>query len=222
MELLTAAFVTGTLLISFEGEGAGLALMAVAITIVGYQTGGPGGVAETVKGMGLFGALIFSPCVVVLSWRAMRKWLPVRVRKSPTAQQEAEGQREAARQRQAARQQDAERQRQAEREREQQQEDEMRREAARQRQAARQQDAERRRQANGNVNGRLRGSERPNRDIRRSRNRKTGGHYLAFHQTRAWRKLLEATGGQSKSTTLIVFSASLPRLLNSRRAVAKR
>src|SRR6266478_1808506 len=147
MELLTAAFVTGTLLISFEGEGAGLALMAVAITIVGYQTGGPGGVAETVKGMGFFGALIFSPCVVVLSWRATRKWLPARVCRRPTAQQEAEGQREAERQRQAARLQDAERRQQAERERQQQQEAEMRREAARQRQAARQQDAERRRQA---------------------------------------------------------------------------
>src|SRR5258706_10155920 len=92
MELLTAAFVTGTLLISFEGEGAGLALMAVAITIVGYQTGGPGGVAETVKGMGFFGPLIFSPCIVVLSWRATRKWLPARVCKRPTAQHEAQRQ----------------------------------------------------------------------------------------------------------------------------------
>ena len=123
MELLTAAFVTGTLLISFEGLEAGLALIAGAIAIVGYKTGGPGGVAETVKGMGSFGAVIFSPCLIVLSWRATRKWLPS-VWKRPTAQHEAERQQEAARQRQA-RQQDAERR---------QQEAEMRREAARQRQ----------------------------------------------------------------------------------------
>jgi DnaJ-domain-containing protein 1 len=169
MELLTAAFVTGTLLISFEGEEAGLALIAAAIAIVGYKTGGPGGVAETVKGMGSFGALIFWPCLIVLSWRATRKWLPERLCKRATTQQEAEmrprrrqaarqqdaerGQqdaemrREAARQRQAARQQYAERQRQAEREREQRQQAEIWREVARRRQRARQEYAERQRQA---------------------------------------------------------------------------
>ena len=99
MELLTAAFVTGTLLISFEGLEADLALIAGAIAIVAYKTGGPGGVAETVKGMGSFGAVIFSPCLIVLSWRATRKWLPS-VWKRPTAQHEAERQQEAARQRQ--------------------------------------------------------------------------------------------------------------------------
>jgi hypothetical protein len=87
MEFLTAAFVTGTLLVSFEGEGAGLALMAAAITIVGYRSGGPGGIAETVKGMGFFGPLIFSPCVVALSWCAMRRWLPERLSKRATDMQ---------------------------------------------------------------------------------------------------------------------------------------
>jgi DnaJ domain len=90
---------------------------------------GPGGVAETVKGMGSFGALIFSPCLIVLSWSATRRWLPERLCKRATTQHQAELRREAARRRQAARQQYAERQRQAEREREQQREAERQREA---------------------------------------------------------------------------------------------
>jgi hypothetical protein len=61
MEFLTAAFLMATLLFSFEADGAGLALIAGAIAIVGYQTGGWEGAVATVNGMGLFGPLIFSP-----------------------------------------------------------------------------------------------------------------------------------------------------------------